>query len=439
MLEFFLVCRRFVVGFALCLGLIFFLFSAVDAEAEKIAFLPDDSIAEIQAKIVANGYSFTVAPNWVTRLPLTERQKLFSRHPSFYPTYRTGNSFEAGPLVVRSVEVLPDFLDWRNYQGRSYIGSIRNQGVCGSCYAFGACAAAEGVYNVAMGKYDDDCLDLSEAFLAFCLDQYYYGFTGCDGANYDYEELDALVEYGVCLEAVYPYSGKDKGCVPDSEDAERTKFDGWYRISCGDIEAIKSAIMNYGVVDAAVYVTSAFSAYESGVFVDSNNRCSSVPCYYTPTNHAIALVGWQDVSSNGKGYWILRNSWGSSWGEDGYMRIDYRSAYVACEACYMVYTGSEIEPPEAIFVNSDGFCNGASPCFSTISAAYAAAGNAAEIKVRAGNCYCPDGVLFDQGKNLILSGGWNEEYSDDSLFTYISGGPLQIQHGSVVVNRLIFK
>jgi hypothetical protein len=84
-------------------------------------------------------------------------------------------------------------------------------------------------------------------------------------------------------------------------------------------------------------VTSAFAAYASGIFVDEYTECDVSPCYYAETNHCVALVGWQDTSSNGDGYWILRNSWGTNWGENGYMRIAYRSAHVTCAVCYMVY------------------------------------------------------------------------------------------------------
>ena len=366
LLRFFPICRRIVTLISLGLSLILFVSSVVNAETEKVSFLPDDSIAQIQAKIVVNGYGFTVAPNWVTRLPWEERQKLLSRHPSQYPTYRTGSSFEEGPLVVRSAEALPTAFDWRDYQGHSYIGPIRDQGGCGSCYAFGACAAAEGVYNFAMNRYDGDCLDLSEAFLAFCLDQYYAGYSGCSGSSYDYEELDALVERGVCLETAYPYTPVDQGCVSGSEAAPRAKFDSWHRIPCGDVLAIKSALMIYGVLDAAVYVTSAFQAYESGIFVDYNTECSYDPCYYTATNHCIALIGWQDTSLDGDGYWILRNSWGSGWGEDGYMKIAYRSAHVACEVCYMVYEPNpgQISGFKWNDYDSDGFWDNEEPGLS---------------------------------------------------------------------------
>ena len=321
----------------LCFGLLCCLVVPSLSANDKIPFLPEDTISDIEAKIEANGYNFKVEANWVTRLPSAAKERLFSRRLPVMPSYRQGSSYVSSPLVVRSVVELPEQFDWRNFQGHSYIGPVRNQGGCGSCYAFGACAAAEGAYNVAMGRYDGKCLDLSEAFLAFCLDQYYDGFTGCAGSSYDYEELDALVERGVCNEIVYPYSGVDEGCVAGAESAPRVKFAGWHRVSCGNIEAIKSAIMSYGTVDAAVNVTSAFQAYASGIFSDENTECDTA-CYYAETNHCIALVGWQDVSADGDGYWILRNSWGTNWGENGYMRIAYRSAHVACAVCYLEYS-----------------------------------------------------------------------------------------------------
>jgi len=316
-------------------------------------FLPDDTITEIRAKIEANGYSFTVAPNWVTRLPAAEKQHLFSRRRSSLSSYHLSSSTNPGPLLALSPDGLPEQFDWRDYQGHSYIGPVRDQGSCGACYAFGACAAAEGVYNVARGLYDGECIDFSEAFLAFCLDQYYDGFSGCLGSSYDYEELDALVEQGVCLETAYPYHGFDEGCIPGVDSAPRVKVDEWYRIPCDDITAIKTAILTYGVVDAAVDVSSAFQYYDSGIFNDGMSGCDADPdpCYYAKTNHCIALVGWND--NGGDGYWILRNSWGEDWGEDGYMRITYNAAHVSCAVCYLVPLG-QISGMKWNDYNSDG-------------------------------------------------------------------------------------
>jgi len=95
-----------------------------------------------------------------------------------------------------------------------------------------------------------------------------------------------------------------------------------------------------------VMATSAFSAYRSGIYEDANTSCDSNPCYYTPTNHAIALVGWDDnPPEGGGGCWILRNSWGTSWGENGYMRIRYGSARVNCEVCYLIAQPSPTPTP----------------------------------------------------------------------------------------------
>ncbi len=312
------------------------------ARAELLPFEPDDTLEEIRYKIDHNGYSFAVAPNWVFNMDPEEKAAFFSRHRPSSPRRHSAHD-EIGPLGVRlGKTALPATFDWRNYSGRSYVGPVRDQGACGSCYAFGAAAAAEGSYNWMMGKYDDNRSDFSEAFIAFCLSDHYGGFNGCSGANYDYDELQALVDYGVAAESDYPYQDYEQAC-PFSAYPPLTRFKSWHRITCNDIEAIKTAIMTYGVVDAAVYVGSAFVAYAGGVYEDTNTDCTGSPCYYTTSNHAIALVGWDDnPPEGGGGCWILRNSWGSDWGEGGYMRIRYTSAVVGCAASYLVYedTGS---------------------------------------------------------------------------------------------------
>ncbi len=312
---------------------------------EALPFEPDDTLEDIRYKIDYNGYDFTVDHNWIFELPEEEKASLFSRRAPLFPR-RAGTEDDIGPLgeILGTVE-LPASFDWRSYNGRSYIGPIRDQGNCGSCYAFGAAAAAEGTYNWANGLFDANRADFSEAFIAFCLSNHYsQHFEGCDGADYDYYELEALVQYGICAESAFPYTDRDQSC-PLSPYPPLVKFQAWRRIPCNDIEAIKTAIMTYGVVDAAVYVGSAFEGYSGGIYEDSNTSCSGSPCYYTNTNHAIALVGWND--NNGNGYWILRNSWGTGWGESGYMRIKYTSAFVACEAAYLVYGEVQPTPPPA--------------------------------------------------------------------------------------------
>ena len=320
--------------------------------AQILKFKSGDTLEEIRAKIKNNGYSFKVARNWVFDMSPERREKLFSRRA---PTFTKTADFHdnIGPLAKHLGKQLPSSFDWRNYNGHSYIGPIRDQGDCGSCYAFAACAAAEGTYNYANGLYDASCADFSEAYLAFCLSDYYSGFDGCEGADYDWEELTALTEFGVCNENVYPYQGHEQLCGV-SGAPQTVTFESWHRVSCGDTDAIKSAIMTYGVVDAAVMATSAFSAYRGGIYQDANTSCDSNPCYYTRTNHAIALVGWDDnPPEGGGGCWILRNSWGTSWGESGYMRIRYGSARVNCEVCYLIAQPSPTPTPPPTTENAE--------------------------------------------------------------------------------------
>ncbi|KUG29555.1 peptidase c1a, papain [hydrocarbon metagenome] len=306
--------------------------------AEPIPFGENDTLEEIREKIRHNGYHFTVAENPIFNLPPAQRRTYRSRRASLPPAENA--RMAASSLSSLPKKALPSSFDWRDRNGRSYIGPIRNQGSCGSCYAFGAVAAAEGVYNAAMDRYDANAADFSESFIAWCLGEYgpySDSFNGCDGADYDYAELLALTVQGVTWEANFPYTPVDPGSCTHWADPV-VRFNSWGRCGCNDIDAIKTAIMTHGVIDVAVYAGSAFDAYASGIYEDTLTTCPGSPCSYTETNHAVALVGWNDNGdAENDGYWILRNSWGTSWGENGYMRIKYTSARVSCSAAYLTY------------------------------------------------------------------------------------------------------
>ncbi|MCK4664139.1 MAG: choice-of-anchor J domain-containing protein [Bacteroidales bacterium] len=253
---------------------------------------------------------------------------------------------------LKDTKELPYAFDWRDKDGHSYIHGVQNQGACGSCYTFGACATAEGVYNNAMGLYDANCADFSEAYIAWCLGEVYSGFYGCDGANYDYDELQAFVDTGAVDESYFPYSDTPdpQDCPVESGTWPKIQFANWYRAACLDSTAIKNAIYNYGVVDAAVDVTTDFQNYSDGIFSDASTTCPDDE--YTTTNHAISLVGWGHDPTEGL-YWILRNSYGSTWGESGYMRIQWESARVACAVSYMEYTSPSVITHAATNITKD--------------------------------------------------------------------------------------
>ncbi|MFP4109038.1 MAG: autotransporter domain-containing protein [Desulfonatronovibrio sp.] len=239
---------------------------------------------------------------------------------------------------------LPEKFDLRNVDGRDYIGPVKNQSPYGTCYAFGAAAAAESTYNRAKDLYNDQTVSFSESFIIWSLGQKYAGFPTGDfggGGNYDYDEMQALVDYGVIKSYVFPYTEEIMTAYNYDRDHKleyywdypRVQFSGWHRLPANDIETIKRAIMKFGAVDAAVLVGDEFDGYEQGIYLDEIRSADTPLEFYSSVNHAIALVGWDDE----EGVWILRNSWGENWGEDGYMRIEYQSARVALEAVYLHY------------------------------------------------------------------------------------------------------
>jgi len=341
--------RRYAICIAMLVLLADALAIAADPQKGILPFTSDESLDAVREKIRHNGYQFTVGHNWVVDMPPEMKREFFSRGRRRAAALESAlASADIGPLADHLGEPLPASFDWRAHEGRSYIGPIRDQGNCGSCYAFAACAAAEGTYNWAKGLFDAACVDFSESFIIWCLgglEEYEENFYGCDGADYSYSELEALVEEGVCLESAYPYTIVEPASCTHWNDP-RTQFTTWQRVPCGDIEAIKTAIMTYGPVDAAVLADqTAFMGYSGGIYEDALTDCPGVPCEYTETDHCIALVGWDDSGDPEKnGYWILRNSWGTTWGESGYMRIKYRAARVSCEVAYLVYGAPQPTP-----------------------------------------------------------------------------------------------
>jgi C1A family cysteine protease len=328
-----------------------------------VPFAASDSLDQLRAKIARNGYSFTVKDTWVYNLSPEEKARMFpvrvappvgQRRLAPHSDLRLGADRRGAALAF----------DWRDQAGRSYVGPIRNQGNLGSCYAFAACAAAETTYNVANGLHGSACTDFSESYIVWTLSSvypYYDHFGGGGGADYEYYELHALTQVGppegltgiegLCLEANFPYvqSQPSQATINNSKLFPRVVFSHWGRVYPANVadttEQIKAAIATYGTVDAAVWVGTAFEAYDSGIYADDFTTPDDTPYYYTSTNHAIALVGWDDTPpEGGGGCWILRNSWGQNWGEDGYMRIRYFSAAVNFAACYLALPSLTYDP-----------------------------------------------------------------------------------------------
>ncbi|MBI5478281.1 MAG: PKD domain-containing protein [Deltaproteobacteria bacterium] len=216
----------------------------------------------------------------------------------------------------------PSKWDWRT-QGVG-LPAVRDQGGCGSCWAFGSTAVLEG----AIAIFDQKIVDLSEQFAVDCNGE---GF-GCGGGYWVY---DLYKNPGAVMESVYPYAAYDQQCRSSGLDHPYT-LTAWHSIQPGDREAMRSAIYQYGVIGVTVNACGSQIGYTGGVY-------DSTECNYGQTNHIVALVGWDDTvtHSQGTGVWIMRNSWGDGWGESGYMRIAYGVAMIEEDPTYIEYAAQD--------------------------------------------------------------------------------------------------
>lgn len=263
-------------------------------------------LESMNAEIAANGYTFKVGINPAVQYDLNQICSLRTDLP--YTKFYLSPSLDQTQLSV--TQSLP-----AAYTG--YFSSIKNQGSCGSCWAF----AAVGLLECMIVKKDGIDVDLSEQHMLSC-NPYDWG---CNGG---YWPNDFLIDPGSPLESCFPYVADEVPCVTTC--AYPYHIQSWAFVTEDNVvpptDSIKQAIYTYGAVQAGIYADSFFQFYNSGVF----NNCKKNVKY---TNHAIILCGWDDA----KGAWLLKNSWGTGWGEDGFMWIQYGCNRVGEGANYFIY------------------------------------------------------------------------------------------------------
>lgn len=221
--------------------------------------------------------------------------------------------------------------DWRSHQGASYITSVKDQNPCGSCVAFGACAAVEGMLRI---EREDPSLevDLAEAHLFFCVARSQgRRCSGDNGGWWPADALDAVRGDGVADEACYPYVGQDQDCTGLCSDwqSRATTIKAWHEIT--DLGVMKEWLSSRGPLVGTMTVYEDFVRYyKGGVY-----RYVAGPL---GGGHCICIVGYDDEQQ----CWIGKNSWGDTgWGEGGFFRI----AYGECGIDSSMYAVEGVQPP----------------------------------------------------------------------------------------------
>ena len=279
---------------------------AVLALSMSVSALAAINVSEVNNKLKASGARWYARSSWVSELSPAQQKRLMGARDVVV------NSLDYSEAYNKSMTY--ESVDWRNMNGVNWLGSVMNQGNCGSCVAFSTIATLEAQTAISM-----NAPWLRPSFSPQAL--FACGGGACDMGWYTDSGASHVKSKGVLDNACAPYTmgsdGKDVSCSNFcANQTERTykHVTGTYKPSGGwgsnSIQAVKDALKK-GPLVTSMTVYEDFLAYGGGIYKSTSSKSVG--------GHAVSLVGYNDAER----YWIIRNSWAEEWGEKGFARISW--------------------------------------------------------------------------------------------------------------------
>jgi large repetitive protein len=304
------------------------------------SFAQNIELAKLQKLLKDQGASWKAEETSISKMPLEERNHFLGglRPPTGTPSIHRAARNKAAPSdfpIGSAPPPLPSAYSWGNVNGNNWMTSIKNQGSCGSCWAFATCAMFEAGLKIDLNQPTLAC-DVSEQSFVSCYS------NNCDGNSYN-NAFTYFKNTGVPDEACFPYSsgsGSWPACSNRCSDWTSRAFfvKDWGFENSPIVDSMKSEILHNGPIGVIISIYTDFDNYGSGVYTHTTGS-------YRGT-HTVVLYGW----SNADNCWLAKNSWGTGWGEvgpdnsHGWFRIRMGTNEVGCED-YLYWLDPKLPTP----------------------------------------------------------------------------------------------
>jgi Papain family cysteine protease/FlgD Ig-like domain len=285
-------------------------FNSAADESNDPAASHSDRIEAARRSIIENNYHWTAGETSMTEYSLEDLHTMLGDRG----VSEIANRQAYLPVPLR--RDLPGSYSWIELDG---VTPVRHQGGCGSCWAFAGIAAMESMIKIYSGVE----MDLSEQQILSCATPGH----GCEGGWSDTVWSHAR-NHGLVDEACMPYMADDEVPCTEDECEKIASAKNWYSIPNG-VDEIKTALYEFGPVKTSFFVYNDFYYYEGGCYEHADE--------VNGTNHAVLIVGWDDDACEGEGAWLIKNSWGTGWGENGYFWIKYGNSNVGSATMFVPY------------------------------------------------------------------------------------------------------